>query len=164
MEKPYKNMSKIEINEIPMDRKLTGYLWMSDEQEPRVLEDCSIVQSNCSYEDSPVILELGTNPFIVEAELWDAEACVSYAIHHAGNEIVCQRYDVRGDDIGNPDNRLTVFISHRMAGRKLHFLEYWEPKDSIIVAGINGKADDEVMPSLVMTRRVFIGFTPLYIN
>ena len=42
-------MSKIEINEIPMDRKLTGYLWMSNEREPRVLEDCSIEQSNMVY-------------------------------------------------------------------------------------------------------------------
>lgn len=155
-------MSKIEINEIPMNRKLTGYLWMSNEQEPRVLENCSIEQSNKDRKASPAVLESGKNPFIVEAELWDADAHVSYAIHHAGNEIVCQRYEVRGDDIGNPDNRLTVFISHRMAGRKLYFLEYWEPKDSIMVAGINGKADDEVMPSLVMTRRAFVGFTPLY--
>lgn len=155
-------MSKIEINEIPTGRKLTGYLWLSNERGPRVLENCSIEQSNKEWKDSPTVLESGKSPFIVEAELWDADAHVSYAIHHASNEIVCQRYEVKGDDFGNPDNRLSVFFSHRMAGRKLHFLEYWEPKDSIMIAGVNGKADDEVILSLVMTRRAFVGFTPLY--
>ena len=154
-------MSKIEINEIPMDRKLTGYLWMSNEREPRVLEDCSFEQSNERHKNSPVVLELGTNPFIVEAELWDAEACVSYAIHHAGNEVVCQRYEVKTEDFSNPDSNEVVFLSHRMDDRKLYFLEYWEPYRNIDVVDIGGKSDDEKMPSLVMTHRAFVGFTPL---
>ena len=153
-------MSKIEINEIPMDRKLTGYLWMSNEQEPRVLENCSIDKSNKDKEGSPAVLELGRNPFIVEAELWDADAHVSYAIHHAGNEVVCQRYEVKDEDFRNSDNEKHDFFSHRMKGRKLCFLEYWEPKDDIVVTDITGNAEEEMMPSLVMTHRAFVGFTP----
>lgn len=157
-------MSKIEINKIPMDRKLSGYLWMSNEREPRVLEDCSIEQSNERHENSPVLLELGANPFIVEAELWDAEAFVSYAIHHAGNEIVCQQYEVKAEDRDHNDNTETTFLSHRMDGRVLHFLDYWEPRRDVDVAGVSDELKDGKMSSLVMTRRVFVGFTPLYNN
>ena len=52
-------MSKIEINEIPMDRSLTGYLWMSNEREPRVLENCSIEQSNKQHGANPALLQTG---------------------------------------------------------------------------------------------------------
>ena len=154
-------MSKIEINEIPMDRKLTGYLWMSNEREPRVLEDCSIEQSNKLHGANPALFQTGANPFIVEAELWDNANNLSYAIHHAGNEIVCQRYEVKAEDRNNRDNKEAVFLSHRMDGRGLCFLEYWEPRRDIDVLDVNGKPDDEKMPTLVMTHRVFVGFTPL---
>ena len=159
-------MSKIKINDIPVDRKLTGYLWLSNKQTPRVLEDCSIEQSNEQSKEqpdgTPAVLKDGVNPFIVEAELWDADSHVAYAIHHAGNEVVCQRYEVKAEDLRNPDNNEVVFLSHRMGDRELHFLEYWEPKRTIGVVDINGKPDGKGMPTLVMTRRVFIGFTPLY--
>ena len=154
-------MSKIEINEIPMDRKLTGYLWMSNEREPRVLEDCSIEQSNTQHGANPALFQTGANPFIVEAELWDNANNLSYAIHHTGNEVVCQRYEVKAEDRNNRDNKEAVFLSHRMDGRGLCFLEYWEPRRDIDVLDVNGKPDDEKMPTLVMTHRVFVGFTPL---
>ena len=154
-------MSKIEINEIPMDRKLTGYLWMSNEREPRVLEDCSIEQSNTQHGANPALIQTGANPFIVEAELWDNANNLSYAIHHTGNEVVCQRYEVKAEDRNNRDNKEAVFLSHRMDGRGLCFLEYWEPRRDIDVLDVNGKPDDEKMPTLVMTHRAFIGFTPL---
>lgn len=154
-------MSKIEINEIPMDRKLTGYLWMSNEREPRVLEDCSIEQSNTQHGANPALFQTGANPFIVEAELWDNANNLSYAIHHTGNEVVCQRYEVKAEDRNNRDNKEAVFLSHRMDGRGLCFLEYWEPRRDIDVLDVKGKPDDEKMPTLVMTHRAFIGFTPL---
>lgn len=163
-------MSKIKINDIPVDRKLTGYLWLSNKQKPRVLENCSIEQSNKlskkeSYEHddgAPVVLKDGVNPFIVEAELWDDNNHVAYTIHHAGNEVVCQRYEVKAEDFSNPDNTQVVFLSHRMGDRKLHFLEYWEPRRAIDVVDVNGIPSGKSMPTLVMTQRVFIGFTPLY--
>ena len=152
-------MSKIDINEIPMDRSLTGYLWMSNEREPQVLENCSIEQNNKQHGANPALLQIGVNPFIVEAELWDAANHVSYAIHHAGNKVVCQRYEVKAEDFSNSDNTVD-FLSHRMNGRKLHFREYWEPRRDIDVLDISGKPVGEKMPTLVMTRRVFVGFTP----
>ena len=144
-----------------MDRKLTGYLWMSNEREPRVLEDCSIEQSNTQHGANPALFQTGANPFIVEAELWDNANNLSYAIHHTGNEVVCQRYEVKAEDRNNRDNKEAVFLSHRMDGRGLCFLEYWEPRRDIDVLDVNGKPDDEKMPTLVMTHRAFIGFTPL---
>lgn len=153
-------MSKIDINEIPMDKSLTGYLWMSNEREPLVLENCSIKQSNKQHGANPALFQMGVNPFIVEAELWNNVNNVSYAIHHAGNEVVCQRYEVKAEDRNNRDNRESVFLSHRMDGRGLRFLEYWEPRRDIDVYDISGKPVGEKMPTLVMTRRVFVGFTP----
>lgn len=154
-------MSKIKINEIPAGRNLTGYLWMSNEQEPRVLENASIEQNNESHKDAPALLEDGVNPFIAEAELWDAEARISYAIHHAGNEIICQRYEVKAEDISNTDNNEVVFLSHRMNGRKLYFLEYWKPQNVFQLGNIKGEQENEAMPTLVMAFRAFVGFRTL---
>lgn len=133
-------MSKIELAQIPAGRRYDGYVWMSDATAPLVLEGDAL----------PSCLVEGRSPFVVEAQLWDAEAGVSYSVRHVGNETLCHRHEVAASDFADSDVDEIVYASHRMGGRGLRFLEYWELR----------QCDDcpSGMPTLEMTRRVFIGF------
>lgn len=131
----------MKINEIPRDHAFEGYLWLSNAKEPIILENQPIPE-NLIFSDQ-------TNPFIVEAELWDITKSKSYAIHQAGNETVVNTFDVKPEDFNNNDIDEVVYASHRMGNRHLHFLEYWEARPNEATLG---------MPTLVMTKRVFVGF------
>lgn len=130
-------MTKNSINDIPRDHKYEGYLWMSDAVDPTVLDG----------EALPSDFGQGINPFIVEAELWDGKT--SYAIHHAGNQTIVESYEVNDADFSSEEIDRTVYASHRMDGRRLRFLEYWEEKEAAACPG---------MPALALAKRVFVGF------
>lgn len=132
-------MSKIKVNDIPLDKKYEGYIWMSNCTRPQVLEGAPLPQD----------FSTTGNPFVVEAELWDKDNRLSYSIHHAGNQTVCQRYDVADGDFSSGNVDKTVYVSHRMDGHQLCFLEYWEEAASEACLG---------MPVLEMSKRVFVGF------
>lgn len=132
------------INDIPKDTPLVGYYWMSDATEPHVL----------NHETLPEEF-YGLNPFVVEAELYDEENCQSFSVHHAGNITACTVFKVKPEDISNEkDENIhhVFFYPVRMKDvGKLKFLEYWEP--------VADQADACLgMPSLRMTKRVFVGF------
>lgn len=139
-------MSQIEINAIPRDHEYDGYLWMSNAKEPDILE----------HKPLPDDFLNSVNPFVVEAELWDADEHKSYAIYQAGNQTVCQCYDVKEADFKSPDVDEAIYASHRMNGRGLRFLEYWE--EDLTADGVKTEGACLDMPSLVMSRRVFVGF------
>lgn len=132
-------MSKIKITDIPRDGKYEGYIWLSNSTKPQVLESASL----------PQYFSTTGNPFVVEAELWDKDSHKSYSIHHAGNQTVCQCSAVADNDFSSGNVDKTVYVSHRMGGRQLHFLEYWEEAASEACLG---------MPVLEMSKRVFVGF------
>lgn len=133
-------MSVINITDIPKSSKYEGYIWMSNESKPRILTGMNI----------PDKLIGNCNPFIIEAELWDKDNMTSYAIHHAGNQTICQAYKVKESDFNDKDIVLQSYASHRMGGFGLRFLEYWVPTDDPQCLN---------MPTLELTKRVFIGFT-----
>lgn len=133
-------MSKIELTQIPVGRRYDGYVWMSDATSPVVLEGGAL----------PGCFAEGRNPFVAEALLWDAEARLSYSVRHVGNETLCHRHEVAESDFGGGNVEEVVYASRRMGGRRLRFLEYWEPRQS-------GDCP-EGMPALEMTKRVFVGF------
>lgn len=129
--------------QIPAGRRYDGYVWMSDAASPMVLEGDAL----------PGCFAEGRNPFVAEALLWDAEARLSYSVRHVGNETLCQRYEVAEADLGGGEENEVVYASHRMGGRGLRFLEYWEPRQ----CG-DRETCPEGMPTLEMTKRVFVGF------
>lgn len=132
-------MGKIKVNDIPRDGKYEGYIWMSNSTRPQVLESAPL----------PADFSTTGNPFVVEAELWDKDNRLSYSIHHAGNQTVCQCSAVADNDFSSDRVDKTVYVSHRMDGLQLCFLEYWEEAASEACLG---------MPVLEMSKRVFVGF------
>lgn len=135
-------MSKIDINQIPRDHQFEGYLWLSNGANPIILDKVPIPSS--------IDFSADANPFVVEAELWDKADSKSYAIHQVGNRTICQCYDVKSTDVSNKDFEKKAYASHRMKDHpELRFLEYWEEKTDDACLG---------MPTLVMTKHVFVGF------
>ena len=126
-------METIKIN------KCEGYLWWSDQQEPKVYQD----------EQIDIILDETKNPFVVEGQLYDKEEKKSYSIKYVDGQYLINIYKVEDGDLTNMDNEPKCFLSYRMGGRWLKFLRYWEEKK-----------DENCMdmPVLTFTKSVFIGF------
>ena len=126
-------METIKIN------KCEGYLWWSDQQEPKVYQD----------EQIDIILDETKNPFVVEGQLYDKEEKKSYSIKYVDGLYLINIYKVEAGDLTNKDNEPKCFLSIRMGGRWLKFLRYWEEKK-----------DENCMdmPVLTFTKSVFIGF------
>lgn len=126
-------METIKIN------KCEGYLWWSDQQEPKVYQE----------ELTDVCLEATQNPFVVEGQLYDKEEKKSYSIKHVDGQYLIYKYKVKDDDLINPNNEIKSYLSNRMNGRRLKFLRYWEAKEDENCMGMN---------VLTFTKNVFIGF------
>ncbi len=126
-------METIKIN------KCEGYLWWSDQQEPKVYQD----------EQIDIILDETKNPFVVEGQLYDKEEKKSYSIKYVDGQYLINIYEVEDSDLTNMDNESKRFLSNRMGGRWLEFLRYWEEKNDENCMG---------MPVLTFTKNVFVGF------
>ena len=126
-------METIKIN------KCEGYLWWSDQQEPKVYQD----------EQIDIILDETKNPFVVEGQLYDKEEKKSYGIKYVDGQYLINIYEVEDSDLTNKDNESKRFLSNRMGGRWLEFLRYWEEKNDENCMG---------MPVLTFTKNVFVGF------
>lgn len=117
--------------------KYQGYLWYSDQKEPKVID-------NKEFE-----LEISDNenPFIVEGQLFDGINSIS--IKYVDGSYIVNKYKVKDEDYNSP-NTVKEFLPNRMAGvEKLRFLEYWRPqKDSLC----------EDMEVLQPAELVFVGF------
>lgn len=116
-----------------------GYLWWSDQQEPKV------------YQDEPidVCLEANQNPFVVEGQLYDKEEKTSYSIKYVDGHYFIKEYKVEDSDLTNPDYEIKSYFSNRVDNRWLRFLRYWEEKEDENCMGMN---------VLTLTKNVFIGF------
>ena len=126
-------METIKIN------KCDGYLWWSDQQEPKVFEGQSIDQC----------LDETQNPFVVEGLLYDKEEKKSYSIKYVDGQYLIKKYKVEVGDLTNKDYESKSFLSNRMGDHWLKFLRYWEEKE-----------DENCMnmPVLTFTKNVFVGF------
>ena len=114
-----------------------GYLWYSDEKEPRVFNN----------EEFELEMAENTKPFIVEGHLFDGINSIS--IKYVDGKYIINKYVVKKDDFKSP-NVIKEFLPNRMKGiEKLCFLEYWKPqKDNLC----------EDMEVLQPAELVFIGF------
>lgn len=120
-------------------KKCEGYLWWSDQQQPKVCQD----------EAFDISLDETENPFVVEGQLYDIEEKKSYSIKYVDGHYIINVYKVEDGDFGNPDNEAKSCLSNRMGDRWLRFLRYWEPvKDP----------NCEGMEALKLTKNVFVGF------
>lgn len=126
-------METIKIN------KCEGYLWLSDQQKPKVYQNELI----------DICLDEAKNPFVVEGQLYDEENKESYSIKYVDGQYLVNIYKVDESDFTNPDNQIKSYLSNRMDDRWLKFLSYWEEKKD---------KNCMSMPVLTLTKNVFIGF------
>lgn len=116
-----------------------GYLWWSDQQEPKVYDGDAL----------DISLDGTQNPFVAEGQLYDKEEKKSYSIKYVDGQYFINIYKVEPSDLTNRDNENKAFLSNRMDGRWLKFLRYWEEKKDENCMG---------MPVLTFTKNVFVGF------
>lgn len=124
------------LTEIP-DYDYEGYVWMSDEKEPKVLKNKKFTFN----EDQQ-------NPFIVEGLLWAKKEGVSIHIRHTGRYLINL---VELDKVPHIEESEEVqYLAHRVIGVKnLKFMQLWEPEKDPLCEG---------MEVLKMKALVFIGF------
>ncbi|KAA6334231.1 hypothetical protein EZS27_017423, partial [termite gut metagenome] len=123
---------------IPKGRNYTGYLWMSDEQNPK------------TYCNQPIDKELertdDQNPFIIEGQLYCEEKQLSYSIKYVDGKYFITKYDLNA--LGNEFDK-KKYIPNRIPACHIVFRQYWKQK-----------ADElcENMEVLIPGAFVFVGF------
>lgn len=128
------------INEIPLNKKYEGYLWLSNSIEPKVLDNQKI----------NLELKEGMMPFIVEGQLYNSTDHISYSIKYVNGEHLVTKYEnVSPEDKSNNNVEEKAYLSNRMDDRELVFHRYWELVED---------ENCENMKTLVITKNVFIGF------
>ena len=130
----------MKLSDIDKKAKYQGYIWMSDKTEPIVLKNDVI----------SIALEDGTNPFVIEAELFDADKSISYSVRYVDGEQMVRKFEIDETKLfGEP---IQKFVSHRIGdGIILKFFRKWKKEldpDNLC----------EGMETLVPSDFVFIGF------
>lgn len=134
--------------------KYKGYLWYSNEKEPKVFDGSEMVPE--------MNLDEKKNPFVIEGNLWDADNMTSIMIRYVDGEYIVRPTQVTEEELkgisssqayGSESHIATTrkdYLVHRIGGVKcLRFLQYWqaEPDDMC-----------EKMCVLRPSKLVFIGF------
>lgn len=122
-------------------KEYVGYLWWSDQEKPEII-DGNAPQGK---------LAEGTNPFVVEGQLYNKTEDVSYSIKYVDGKHVVRKYTGMKEDMNNKNHEVKEYLSNRMDGKWLKFLRYWEDVPS------TGETSNE-WPVLTQTKNVFIGF------
>ncbi len=113
-----------------------GYIWMSDENKPKVL-------NNESFDFS----KIKTNPFIIEGLLYSKTENISIHIQHAGNY---QIFEYHLNDYAKSNIVEKEYLPHRLEHvSKVKFKQIWLPEPDKICEGM------EVM---TLKSIVFCGF------
>jgi len=125
------------LNDIP-SVSYEGYVWMSDETEPKVLMGESFDFS-----------KITTNPFVVEALLFDNTTNSSIHITHDGSYFITV-YDLNKLNTEDTKFEPKEYLPHRLKGvEKVCFKQLWkEEKDENCLN----------FPVLTLKATVFCGF------
>jgi CRISPR type III-associated protein (TIGR04423 family) len=134
--------------------KYQGYLWYSDEQVPKILDD------------EVFELEIGNtqNPFIIEGQLFDGIHSIS--IKFIDGKYIVKQFiisDFEGidkDDLYLYPNRMKILDDNNL---KLHFCQYWRAKADKYCGGDTNDTNrldskDNGMLVLQPAELVFVGF------
>jgi CRISPR type III-associated protein (TIGR04423 family) len=111
------------IKEIP-NRNYEGYVWLSDEKKPIMLPD-----------ELFDLTAVKTNPFIIEALLYNKEENKSIHIQHTGEYQIFE-YDLKGIDDSNIEKK--EYLPHRLKEVKnVLFKQIWLPEVDENCAGFD---------------------------
>jgi CRISPR type III-associated protein (TIGR04423 family) len=131
-------MCKIELNQIDLTASYEGYLWMSNQEKPRVYKDETL---NKDYFK-------GINPFIIEGELYNACQHKSYSIKFVDGSYYVNEYLIKNDE--NHSKDIQSYLANRMDHvAALNFLQRWRPEPDPLCEG---------MYVLRPVEQVFVGF------
>lgn len=110
----------INIKDIPTEgHKYQGYLWLSGNNEPKVLNNEEI------DDEAKKCMDDNANPFIIEGQLYDGK--FSYSIKYVDGEHRVKKYSLEEDE-KNGITRVHHFKGNsRLKGHNLVFHEVWEP-------------------------------------
>lgn len=120
-----------------------GYIWYSDQKEPQVLEQQML---ECTLDEN-------VNPFIIEAQLHDSSARVSYSVKYIDGAYIAFKYEnvAQGDVASDPTVEIEekCFCANRMGDRQLVFQQWWREAPDAFCEG---------MKVLQPAESVFVGF------
>jgi len=135
MNKYCKNVDN--IDELP-DLRYEGYIWMSDEAEPRKIDSKSQIPAETK------------NPFIVEGFLKSTDGNVSVSLVPMNGELKIYQFDLNLiKTLPEPLKTEISFLTHRFDNAAISFITVWLPeKDKLC----------EDMEVLQPKMRVFKGF------
>lgn len=130
--------------------KYVGYLWYSNEKEPKVFDGNEMVPE--------INLDEKKNPFIIEGNLWDGRN--SIMIRYVDGEYIVHRTEVNEEELKGISSSQAYgskivttrkdYLAHRIGGVKcLSFLQYWKAEPDDMCEG---------MCVLRPSKLVFIGF------
>ncbi len=133
----------IKLNQIELSLSYEGYLWMSNCDNPLVLNG----------ERLNFLPKEDENPFIVEGNLFCKPKSISYSIKYVDGEYIVRKYQLSPNDRNKPNEEI-CYLANRMddkdsGNRWLKFIRFWEkiPDDNCLG-----------LPVLTFTKEVFIGF------
>lgn len=115
-----------------------GYLWYSDNTEPKVY------LGNESFE---LELDDNKNPFVIEGQLFDGKK--SYSIKYADGQYYVNSFDVKSSDFNSKDEKEYIPNSRMKDVNKIKFLQRWKTQEDELCEG---------MEVLQPAELVFIGF------
>lgn len=128
----------------------TGYLWYSDSNKPVIFVNGKAINNDTQINFSEdYVIQDGTNPFIIEGQLFDNN--ISYSIKFLDGRYMIKKFDLskmKGeyDELVFLGNRISV--SNKSSWLK--FRQYWKEKtDDIFCMG---------MYVMQPAERVFVGF------
>lgn len=116
-----------------------GYIWYSDESNPKVFQD----------EEFEFDTDKIENPFIIEGQLYDRVRMRSYSIKFVDGKYICNEYEVKSSDFNKSDVDIKTFYANRMDNLKLQFLQYWKEEVDELCEGMKVLQPKEL---------VFVGF------
>ena len=131
-------MKQMIISEITQTN-YQGYLWYSDNKTPIIFTG-----------DKTVAINERDDAFIVEGLLWDAATRTSLRIYfHDGKQYIYRKEVTANELKGCEYTSQESYVSHRLQGRRLSFLRYWQ-----LVADEYCVGFDTLTPQSL----VFVGF------
>ncbi len=120
-----------------------GYLWYSDSQEPIILERKTF---ECQLDNQ-------MNPYIIEGQLYDKGAKVSYSVKYVDGQYIAYRFNNITGDADSKDPHIVIenksFCTNRMDSRMLIFQQWWRERPDPLCEG---------MKVLQPAELIFVGF------
>ena len=127
----------IHLTDIPKESRYTGYLWQSDQSSPMVFRGEALPAFGS-----------GTNPFIIEGQLYNKDNDLSYSIKFVDGKYLVKEFDLKEPETFKPIEK--CYLANRLDGvAMLCFKEYWQPEKDECCAGM-----DVLKPAAL----VFVGF------